>query len=136
MYAQQLADTGQAEQAIASMNAQLDRINGKGGPEERDAQLSAANIDFRLHRTSDAMEHLAKAEALAKTPDERINVDLLRATILDRDKQFEAAEAEYKKALAPRSQQLEYPERLRLHARRPRRSPSRRSQDDPEIGRS
>ena len=100
MYAQQLADTGQAEQAIASMNAQLDRINGKGGPEERDAQLSAANIDFRLHRTSDAMEHLAKAEALAKTPDERINVDLLRATILDRDKQFEAAEAEYKKALA------------------------------------
>ncbi len=94
-YAMQLADAGQAEQSLAIANAQL-----TGGPEDRSTYFSLAVIDQRLRRTADALKALDKAESLAKAPDEKFSIYLLRASVLDHDKQFEAAEAEYKKALA------------------------------------
>jgi tetratricopeptide (TPR) repeat protein len=95
MYAFELADTGQVDKGVALANAQLN-----GTAMDRDTNVSIANIDIRLHRSSDAMEHLDKAEALMTKPEEHAAIDLLRATILDHDKQYDQAEALYRKALA------------------------------------
>lgn len=95
MYAFQLADTGQPDQGLALANAQL-----KNGPDDRETELAIANIDLRLHRSADAMTHLNRADALTKTPEERMFINLMRATVYDHDKQYDQAETEYRKALA------------------------------------
>jgi tetratricopeptide (TPR) repeat protein len=95
LYAFQLADTGQPDQAVALVKAQL-----KGGPEDRDTLVTLSNIDLRLHRSADAQAALDKADALSSKPDDHLYIDLQRATIYDHDKQYDKAEAEYRKALA------------------------------------
>jgi tetratricopeptide (TPR) repeat protein len=94
-YAQQLADAGQADQSLAIARSQL-----KGNADDREALYDIAVIDFHLRRSQDALASLDKADALATTPDEHFSIDLLRATVLDHDKQYDAAEVQYKKALA------------------------------------
>jgi tetratricopeptide (TPR) repeat protein len=94
-YAMQLADAGQADESLKVANAQL-----KGNGDDRETLYSIAVIDFQLRRTADALTNLDKAEALASTPEQHFPLYLLRATVLDRDKQYDAAEAQYKKALA------------------------------------
>jgi tetratricopeptide (TPR) repeat protein len=95
MYAFQLADTGQVDKGLALANAQL-----KGGKEDRDTLIAISNIYLRLHRSSEAMAQLDKAEALTTKPDDHAYIYLLRATVLDHDKQYAAAEIEYRKVLA------------------------------------
>jgi tetratricopeptide (TPR) repeat protein len=94
MYAFELADTGQVEKGLQLAIAQLN-----GTPGDRDTNISIANIDIRLHRSADAMARLDKADALSTKPDEHGYIDMLRATILDHDKQYDQAEAFYRKAL-------------------------------------
>ncbi len=74
MYASQLADSGQADQALALGSKQL-----TGTPEDRETLFSLAVIDLRLHRSTDAMGNLDKADALATTPDQHLGIDLMRA---------------------------------------------------------
>jgi Tfp pilus assembly protein PilF len=95
----QLADAGQADQSLAVANAQL-KSSAADPSAEREALYDTAIIDFHLRRTPDALAALDKAEALATTNDQRFPLLVLRATILDHDKQYDPAEAEYKKALA------------------------------------
>jgi Flp pilus assembly protein TadD len=95
LYAFQLAITGQPEQGLALANAQLNNT-----PDDRETQVSIANIDLQLHRSADAMAHLDKAATLSTKPEEHAYIALLRATVLDRDKKFDEAEVEYRKALA------------------------------------
>ena len=95
MYAFQLADTGQPEQGLALANSQL-----KGAADDRDTEVAIANIDLRLHRSADAMAHLDKAEGMATKPEEKMYIYLIRATVYDHDKQYDQADAEYRKALA------------------------------------
>ena len=104
MYAFQLADTGQPDQGLALANAQLHGTSGQApdqtSDQNRETEIAIANIDLRLHRSADAMTHLTRADALASKPEEKMYVDLLRATVYDHDKQYDQAEAEYRKALA------------------------------------
>ena len=95
MYAFQLADTGQPDQGLGLAQAQL-----HGTPEDRETEVAIANIDLRIHRSAEAMTHLDRADALATKPEEKMYVELLRATVYDHDKQYDKAEAEYRKALA------------------------------------
>ncbi len=95
MYAFQLADAGEIDRGIALATSQLNNT-----PEDRDTQIALANIDLRLHRSADAQKHLDKAETYVTKPDERAYLDLLRATVFDHDKQYDAAETQYRKALA------------------------------------
>ena len=95
MYAFELADTGQVDKGLALANQQLN-----GSPSDRETYISIANIEIRLHRSNDAMAHLDKADALTTKPDDHAYIYMLRATVLDHDKQYEAAEAMYRKALA------------------------------------
>ncbi len=95
MYAYQLAEGGQPDQGLALANKQLNNSSS-----DKETQVAIANIDLRLHRSDDAMQHLDKAEALSSKPEDKQTVSLLRATILDHDKKYDEAEIEYRKVLA------------------------------------
>lgn len=96
MYAGQLADTGNATEGIALAKSQL-----TGNPaDDRDTEISIAQIDIRLKRWNEAAEELNKAEALAKKPEDKIYVYFVRGTLYDRQKMYDQAEAEFRKALA------------------------------------
>ncbi len=97
MYAGQLADTGQVEQGIALAKAQL--LPAPGGPKDREVYLALAQIYTRLKQWKDASDQLDKAEALAKKPDEKLYVNFLRGSLYDRQKMYDKAEAEFRKAL-------------------------------------
>jgi tetratricopeptide (TPR) repeat protein len=99
-YAMQLADSGDADQATRIANSQLSGTIEAPKPEDRETLTDIAIIDLRLRRSSDALTALNKAGALATTPDQRLSVELLKATVLDHDKSYALAEDEYKKALA------------------------------------
>jgi Flp pilus assembly protein TadD len=97
MYAGQLADTGKVDEGIALANAQLAAT--KGTAEERDSHLALAQIYIRLKRWQDASAELTSAESLATKPDEKLYVAFLRGTLYDRQKRYDEAEAEFRKAL-------------------------------------
>jgi tetratricopeptide (TPR) repeat protein len=98
MYAYQLADTGQPDQGLALAQKELDAA--KSNTDKRDVQIAIGNIDFRLHRSAEALKHLEAADALAQKPEEHAYISLIRAQIYDHDKQYDQAEAQYRKALA------------------------------------
>ncbi len=98
MYAGQLTDTGSVDQGIALAKAQLQATIGTS--EERDSHLALAQIYTRLKRWQDASAELASADTLATKPDEKLYVYFLRGTLYDREKKYEEAEAEFRKALA------------------------------------
>jgi tetratricopeptide (TPR) repeat protein len=100
MYAYELAETGQPDQGLALAKKQLQGTEAAPAPEDREALIQISNIDLRLHRSADAQAYLNKADALSSKPDDKMYIDLLRATIYDHDKQYDQAEAEYRKALA------------------------------------
>ena len=97
MYAGQLADTGQVDQGVALAKAQLAATTGT--PEERDSHIALAIMYTRLKRWQEASSELDKAGALASKPDEKLYVYFLRGSLYDRQKQYDEAEAEFRKAL-------------------------------------
>jgi tetratricopeptide (TPR) repeat protein len=97
-YAGQLADTGHAEQGIALAKAQLSPA--PGAPEDRDVYLALASIYTRTKDFKAAAEQIEKAATLASRPDEKLYVNFLRGTLYDREKMYDQAEAEFRKALA------------------------------------
>ena len=99
MYAGQLADVGKVDEGLALANAQL-----TGAKEDRDTELSIAQIDIRLKRWSDASAQIDKAEALSTRPDEKLYIYFLRGTLADREKKYDEAETQFQKALAIDSQ--------------------------------
>jgi tetratricopeptide (TPR) repeat protein len=98
MYAGQLTDTGQVDQGIALGKAQLAAT--KGTADERDSHLALAQIYIRLKLWNDAANELNSSEPLAIKPDDKLYVLFLRGTLYDRQKQYDEAEVEFRKALA------------------------------------
>lgn len=98
MYAGQLADTGQVEQGIALAKAQLSPT--KTTPEDRDTYLSLTQIYTRLKRWPDASAALDNAAGLSTKPEEKLYVYFMRGVLADRQKHYDEAEAEFRKALA------------------------------------
>jgi tetratricopeptide (TPR) repeat protein len=94
-YAQQLADSGQTEQALTLAKAQLNDTSPSS-----ETFYSLAVIDYRVHRDADALADLDKAEKLATQPQEHLGFEVFRAQILEHQKRYDDAEAEYKKAMA------------------------------------
>jgi tetratricopeptide (TPR) repeat protein len=97
-YASQLADTGQVDQGVALAKAQLAATVGT--PDERDSRLALATMYTRLKRWQEASVELDKAGALATKPEEKLYVYFLRGSLYDRQKLYDEAEAEFRKALA------------------------------------
>ena len=94
-YAVQLADTGQEVEGIALAKAQL-----TGGADDREVEEDLAQVYIRLKRFKEASEHLDKANALATKPDEKLEVLYLRGEFYERQKMYDQAEIQFRKALA------------------------------------
>jgi tetratricopeptide (TPR) repeat protein len=91
----QLADMGQADEAISDVHSML-----KGAPEDHDVYIRLAIIYTRTKRWSDALDALSKAEQLSSKTEDKAYVDFLRGDLYQRQKMFDQAEGEFKKALA------------------------------------
>ena len=91
----QLADTGQLDQAVADMRSML-----KGGAEDRDVYVRLGIVYTRAKRWNDALEALAKAEEVSTKADDKAYVLFLRGDLYQRQKNFDAAEVEFKKVLS------------------------------------
>ena len=95
MLAGQLADTGHADQGISLAKAQL-----TGTPDDRDVDMSLAQIYTRLRRWKEAADELDKADALSNKPEDKIYTYFLRGALAERQKHYEPAEEEFRKILA------------------------------------
>jgi len=91
----QLADTGQLDQAVADMRSML-----KGGAEDRDVYVRLGIVYTRAKQWNDALQALAKAEEASTKADDKAYVLFLRGDLYQRQKNFDAAEVEFKKVLA------------------------------------
>ena len=91
----QLADTGEVDQSVSDIKAML-----KGGPEDRDVYIRLGIVYTRAKRWKDAEEALAKAEQFSSKPEDKAYTWFLLGDTLQRQKKFDEAENEFKKALA------------------------------------
>ncbi len=91
----QLADTGDPDTALADVRSML-----KGTPEDREVYIRLAIMYTRLKRWNDAEQSLDKAQPLSLKPEDKEYVDFLRGTAYERQKNYDQAEAEFKKVLA------------------------------------
>ncbi len=95
MLALQLAYDGKLDEAVKLENSML-----TGAPADRDVYFSLADIYTRFRRFQDASHAIDQAEKFATKPDDKATVYFARGVLLDREKQYDASEAEYKKVLA------------------------------------
>jgi len=95
----QLADTGDPEKPLADVRSLL-----KGKPEDREVYLRLSIMYTRLHRWSEAEEALSKAEQLSTKAEDKEYVYFLRGSTYEREKKYDAAEAEFRKVLAANPQ--------------------------------
>src|SRR5579863_5341429 len=95
----QLADSGDPEKPLADVRSFL-----KGTPEDRDVYLRLAIMNTRLKRWADAEEALNKAEHFSTKAEDKEYVYFLRGSTFEREKKYDAAEAEFKKILAANPQ--------------------------------
>ena len=94
VYAQQLADLGQVDQALSLAKSQLTNT-----PADLDVHERLAEMYIRLKRFSDAEQEIQKADALVKTSQDRLFVYFLRGEFFDRQKMYDKAEEQFRKAL-------------------------------------
>lgn len=94
-YARQLADNGKVDEGLKLAQKQM-----TGVPEDRDALFTIADINVRAGRWKDAADALDKVEALALKPDDKSFLYYYRGTIAERQKLYDQAESEFRKALA------------------------------------
>ncbi|MGA2644132.1 MAG: tetratricopeptide repeat protein [Candidatus Sulfotelmatobacter sp.] len=95
----QLADTSDPDKPLADVRSLL-----KGTPEDREVYVRLAIMYTRLKRYSDAEEALNKAERLSTKSDDKEYVFFLRGDLYEHEKEYDEAEAEFKKVLAANPQ--------------------------------
>jgi Putative Zn-dependent protease, contains TPR repeats len=93
-YALLLGEANQTDEAVKLLHAQLN-----GTPADRDTNLNIAQIYERARRYQEAERAARAAEAVPGTPRENEMVWFLLGAIYERQKFFDKAEGEFKKAL-------------------------------------
>jgi len=93
-YALLLGETAQSDDAVKLLRAQL-----TGNASDRDTYLNIAQIYERARRYKDAEQSARSAEAVAGSPRDNEMVWFLLGAIYERQKMFDKAEVEFKKAL-------------------------------------
>ena len=93
-YALLLGESNQTDEAVKLLHAQLN-----GTAADRDTSLNIAQIYERARRYKEAEQAARAAEALPGTPRENEMVWFLLGAIYERQKFFDKAEVEFKKAL-------------------------------------
>jgi tetratricopeptide (TPR) repeat protein len=94
VYAQQLTDLGQVDQGLAIAKAQLTNT-----PADLDVRQRLAEMYIRLKRFKEADEEIQKAGELARKPEEKLFIYFLRGEFYDRQKMYDKAEEQFRKAL-------------------------------------
>jgi tetratricopeptide (TPR) repeat protein len=95
VYASQLADSGQTDQAIQDVKSLL-----KGGPEDREVYITLGQMYTRMKRFDDAQAAFQKADELSTKADDKEYVDFLRGSSYEREKKYDLAEQMFRKVLA------------------------------------
>ena len=93
-YALLLGETAQTDDAVKLLRSQL-----TGNASDRDTYLNIAQIYERARRYKDAEQSARSAEAIAGSPHDNEMVWFLLGAIYERQKMFDKAEVEFKKAL-------------------------------------
>jgi len=93
-YALLLGESNQTDEAVKLLRAQLN-----GNPTDRDTNLNIAQIYERARRYKEAEQAARAAEAIPGSPRDNEMVWFLLGAIYERQKFFDKAEAEFKKAL-------------------------------------
>jgi len=93
-YAGQMGDAGKTDEALKLAQAQL-----KGTPDDREVYFAIADINARVKRWKETSVALDKVETLSTKPQEKAFLASYRADIAQKQKLFDEAEAQYKKAL-------------------------------------
>jgi tetratricopeptide (TPR) repeat protein len=89
-----LADTGKTDDAVAVLRKQMN------GQRDRETLLSIAQTYERAKRFEDELKALSEAEKLGKSPADLQGVQFMRGAMLEKMKEFDRAEAEFKRVLA------------------------------------
>lgn len=95
LVAQQLADAGKGDAAVAQTKALL-----KNTPEDREIYLALAQINTRLRRFNDAEGAVAQAEKLATKKEEKSYVSFIAGSVYEREKKYDLAEQSFRSVLA------------------------------------
>ena len=94
MYAAQLADTGQVDNAIAQLRSLL-----KNTPEDRETYVAIAQVNSRLRRWKEAEEAIKQADKLSDTQEEKDYVAFVAGSIYERQKKYDQAEEMFRRVL-------------------------------------
>jgi tetratricopeptide (TPR) repeat protein len=97
-YAGQLADTGDVAKGLAIAKSQLPST--ADAPEARETYLALAQIYTRLKQWKEASDALDHADSVSTRKEDKIAISFLRGALYDRQKMYDQAEAEFRKALA------------------------------------
>ncbi|MBZ5593587.1 MAG: tetratricopeptide repeat protein [Acidobacteriia bacterium] len=92
-HASLLADLGKTDEAAAELRALLD------GEKDRETQLAIAQVYEKGKRFTEMGAALDAAEKLSETKQDKETVMFMRGAMLERMKQYDAAEAEFRKVL-------------------------------------
>jgi len=89
-----LADEGKIDEAVAVLRTLPD------GDKEWGTQIAIAQVYEKGKRFDDMSKALDAAEKISESTQQKVNVLFMRGAMLERTKQFDAAEAEFRKVLA------------------------------------
>jgi tetratricopeptide (TPR) repeat protein len=92
-HASLLADMGKADEAVAELRTLLD------GQRDRETHLAIAQIYQKGKQFAEAAKALDSAEHLSESKQDKQTVMFMRGAMLEQMKEFEAAEAEFRKVL-------------------------------------
>jgi tetratricopeptide (TPR) repeat protein len=92
-HASLLSDLGKTDEAVAELRTLLD------GERDREIQLAIAQIYEKGKRFTEMAQALDAAEKLSQSKQDKQTVLFMRGAMLERTKQFEAAESEFRKVL-------------------------------------
>jgi tetratricopeptide (TPR) repeat protein len=95
MFAEQLTDSGHADEGIALAKSQLNKT-----PSDLEVYEALTNIYTRQRRWKDASDALAHVNSLSTGKDDRLYAAFLEGTLYDRQKMYDQAEASFRNALA------------------------------------
>ncbi len=94
MYASLLADQGKSDAAVAEMKKLV------AEKADRETWISMAQVYEKSKRFNDMAKAIDEAEKLAQGKEEKEGITFMRGAMLEKQKRFDEAEAEFRKVLA------------------------------------
>jgi tetratricopeptide (TPR) repeat protein len=93
-HASLLADRGKTDEAVGEVRGLLK------GEKDRDTLLAVAQIYEKAKRYADEAKTLDEADKLSTTDEDRETIAFMRGAMFERQKKYDASEAEFRKVLA------------------------------------